>query len=93
MSPVSGTLPVADKCDENIAAQIIPQIRNPECQKIRGDNIAYRFRPSDYVAFEKSIKISYEVLGNSFLAPHFIANMSQERGDDYASIAYWYEMP
>jgi hypothetical protein len=95
MKPVSGTLPVVPACKESIAAQIIPALRNKQCQKIRGDNIAYRFRPSDYVPFEKSIKVSYEILGNTFLAPHFLlsGNLSQERGDDYASIAYWYERP
>jgi len=95
MSPISGTLPVVPACKESIVAQVIPQLRNPECQKIRGDNIAYRFRPSDYVPFEQSIKVSYEILGNSFLAPHaiFSGNLSQERGDNYASIAYWYELP
>ena len=92
MSAVSGTLPVIPPCDETIVAQVVPQLRNKECQKIRGENIAYRFRPSDYVPFEKSIKVSYEILGNSFLAPHLLGNMSQQRGDDYASVAYWYEM-
>ena len=35
----------------------------------------------------------YEVLGISWLAPNsfFTGNLSQHRGDDYASIAYWYE--
>jgi len=93
MSPVSGTLPVIPACKESIVAQIIPILRNKECQKVRGDNIGYRFRPSDYVPFEKSIKVSYEILGNAFLTPHPIGNLSQERGDDYASVAYWYELP
>jgi len=95
LSPVSGTLPLVPKCKESIVAQIIPAFRNKECQKIRGDNIAFRLRPSDYVPFESSIKASYEILGNSFLTPRFLlrGNLSQERGDDYASMAYWYEMP
>jgi hypothetical protein len=94
-APVSGTLPMEEKCKESIAAQIIPAFRNPECQKIWGDNIAYRFRPTDYLPFEKSIKVSYELLGNSFLTTHstISGNLSQERGDKYASIAYWYQEP
>jgi len=94
MSPVSGTLPVVPECDETIAAQIIPSLRNPDCNEITGHNAAYRFRPSDYVPFNSHIKVSYEVLGASWNAPNSIlkGNWSQDRGDDYASIAYWYEL-
>jgi len=96
MNPVSGVLPVVPECKESIAAQIIPQLRNPECQKITGNNIAYRFRPSDYVPFENSIKVSYEIIGAIWYSPNFAiypGNQSQLRGDDYASVAYWYQMP
>jgi hypothetical protein len=94
-STISGTLPVVPECKETIAAQLVPQLRNSECQKIIGHNIAYRFRVSDYVPFDHSIKVSYEVLGASYNAPNgpVKGNLSQHRGDDYASIAYWYEMP
>jgi hypothetical protein len=94
-STISGTLPVVPECKENIAGQLVPQLRNPECQKIIGHNIAYRFRVSDYVPFDRSIKVSYEVLGASYNAPNgpVKGNLSQLRGDDYSSIAYWYEAP
>lgn len=83
MSPVSGTLPV------------VPECKKQECDNITGENIAYRFRPSDYVPFSESIKVSYEVLGISWLSPNafLTGNLSQKRGDDYASIAYWYQLP
>jgi len=95
MSLISGTLPVVPECKESIAAQLIPQLRNPECNKLTGENIAYRFRPSDYVPFASSIKVSYELLGQSWAAPNgpVKGNLSQNRGDDYASMAYWYEAP
>lgn len=95
MSPVSGTLPVVPACKESIVAQLVPQLKNPECQKLTGHNIAYRFRPTDYVPFASSLKVSYEVLGQSWLAPNSFAagNLSQLRGDDYSSIAFWYEEP
>lgn len=95
MSPVSGTLPVVPECKESIAAQILPQLRNPQCNRLTGRNIAYRFRPTDYVPFSRSIKVSYEILGQAWLAPNslFAGNLSQHRGDDYSSIAFWYEAP
>jgi len=95
MSPVSGTLPVVPPCDEPLAAQLIPSLRNPECAYITGHNVSYRLRPSDYVPFDQSIKVSYEILGSSQIAPNsFITgNLSQLRGDDYSSVTYWYEMP
>ncbi len=95
MSLISGTLPVVPPCKETIAAQIIPQLRNAKCNELTGQNIAYRFRPSDYVPFATSIKVGYEVLGQSPAAPNNIikGNLSQHRGDDYASMAFWYEAP
>lgn len=95
LSPVSGTLPVVPECKQPLAAQIIPALLNPDCMTLAGENISYRFRPSDYVPFESSIKVSYEVLGISWKTPNDMlsGNLSQTRGDDYASIAYWYEMP
>lgn len=94
-SPVSGTLPVIPECKETIAAQVVPSLRNPECMDISGHNIAYRFRPTDYVAFSKSIKVSYEVLGSSMTPVNspVKGNWSQWRGDDYSSMAYWYQLP
>ncbi len=94
-APVSGTLPVVPACKETIAAQIIPRLRNPACEKTLGDNIAYRFRLTDYLPFSSAIKTSYEVLGTSWVSPHWIFTfeVSQTRGDDYSSVAYWYELP
>jgi len=95
LSPVSGTLPVIPECKETIVAQLIPSLRNPDCADIIGHNIAFRFRPTDYVAFSRSIKVSYEVLGSSMTPVNnaIAGNWSQWRGDDYASMAYWYEAP
>ena len=93
LSPVSGTLPVVPACDENIAANIIPQLQNPECNKIEGHNILFRFRPTDYISFTSAIKVSYEIVGISMTVTRsiFTGNLSQDRGDDYSSMAYWYE--
>jgi len=96
MNPISGVLPVVPECKESIVAQIIPPLGNPDCQKIEGNNIAYRFRLSDYVPFRDSIKVSYERLGAVWYTPHFYlypGNQSQFRGDDFASVAYWYQLP
>jgi hypothetical protein len=95
MSSISGTLPVVPACQESIVAQVVPQLRNPACNEITGRNIAYRFRVSDYVPFERSLKVSYEILGISWMAPNNFAtgNLSQRRGDDYAGIVYWYQRP
>ncbi len=115
MNPVSGTLPAPPECKETIIAQIFPKLINPKCQKTQGDNIAYRFRPSDYVPFNRSIKVSYEILGAAWPSPNettkpgqpkaddsknkhrenlpILGNLSQFRGDDYASVAYWYQLP
>jgi len=96
MSPVSGTLPVVPECKQSLVAQVIPSLRNKECDQIRGHNLAYRFRVSDYVPFESSIKVSYERLGWVWFNAHFPlypGNLSQFRGDDFASIAYWYQLP
>lgn len=95
-SPVSGTLPVIPECSENYLAGAIPAFRKPECQDIRGKNAAYRFRISDYIPFGKSIRVSYEILGSGWVTPNnpiFEGNLTQERGDDYSSVAYWYEAP
>jgi hypothetical protein len=83
-SPVSGTLPVVPECEGG------PN----KCWDIMGHNAAYRFRPSDYVPFEESIKVSYEILGVAHyeLWKVITGNVSQHRGDDYSSVAYWYEI-
>jgi hypothetical protein len=95
MSMISGTLPRVPPCEENVMAQLVPALRNPECNDLIGHNAAYRFRVSDYVPFARSLKVSYEIIGAAWATPHgFITgNWSQHRGDDYASIAYWYERP
>jgi len=95
-SPVSGTLQEMPDCGEPRAAQVIPLLRKDKCMDIRCANIAYRFRPSDYVPFESSILVTYEILGQSWKTPHLnlpTGNLSQHRGDDYSSVAYWYEAP
>jgi hypothetical protein len=91
MSPVSGTLPVVPDC-KGLARFGVP---NRECEARIGHNIAYRFRPTDYVAFGQSIKVSYEVLGASMTPVNnpVKGNWSQWRGDDYSSMAYWYQLP
>jgi hypothetical protein len=60
-----------------------------------GPNVAFRFRISDYVPFRESIKVSYERQGAVSLKryPGALINQSKTRGDDYASVAYWYELP
>ena len=96
MSPVTGTLPVVPDCGDKAISNYIPQLRSKECKyEITGENVAYRFRPSDYVPFKQSIKVSYEVLGISWDTPTSMiaGNLSQERGDDYASIAFFYLVP
>ncbi len=60
-----------------------------------GPNVAFRFRISDYVPFREYIKVSYERQGAVSLKryPGALINQSKTRGDDYASVAFWYELP
>ena len=62
-----------------------------------GYNVLYRYRPGDYIPFQQSIKVTYERLGltNDWMKryPGAIVNVSHHRGDDYRSVAFWYEMP
>ncbi len=80
MTPISGIL-----------------IKTPEgtAEGETAPNAAYRFRVSDYVPFRESIKVSYERQGAVSVKryPGAYINQSRTRGDDYASVAYWYELP
>ena len=62
-----------------------------------GENVLYRFRPTDFVPFAQSIKVTYERLGSTTnwikRYPGSPVNVSSERGDDYRSVAFWYERP
>ena len=62
-----------------------------------GYNTVYRFRPADFVPFKHSIKATYERLGSTTTRlPRYKGspvNVSTERGDDYRSVAFWYELP
>ena len=59
------------------------------------ENVIFRWRVSDYVPFRQSIKVSYERLASLPLHtryPGSLINLSHTRGDDYASVAFWYEL-
>ena len=62
-----------------------------------GYNALYRYRLGDFVPFRERIKVSYERLGltSTWISryPGSIFNVSQYRGDDYRSVAFWYELP
>ena len=75
------------KPDSDLAARIVGRVGYEHRL------IAYRFRPGDYVPFRESIKVSYEILGHSWKTSRnpFAGSLSQQRGDDYSSVAYWYE--
>ena len=45
--------------------------------------------------FQKSIKVSYERVASlppNYRYPGSLINMTHDRGDDYASVAFWYEL-
>jgi hypothetical protein len=83
-SPISGALQVS-------------KVKRREPQTTYGHNVLYRFRPGDYVPFTRSIKVTYERLGSTTewmkRYPGALINVSHDRGDDYRSVAYWYELP
>ena len=59
------------------------------------ENVVFRWRISDYVPFQKSIKVSYERVASlppNYRYPGSLVNMTHNRGDDYASVAFWYEL-
>lgn len=60
-------------------------------------SVLYRYRPGDYVPFQKSIKVTYERLGSTtdFLKryPGALVNVSHHRGEDYRSVAFFYLLP
>jgi hypothetical protein len=62
-----------------------------------GYNALYRYRPGDFVPFTSGIKVTTEHLGStSDVLPKFPGspvNVSTERGDDFRSVAFWYELP
>lgn len=60
-----------------------------------GYNVLFRYRPGDFVPFRKKIKVTYERLGNTWMKryPGSPVNVTHHRGDDYRSVAYWYEAP
>ncbi len=62
-----------------------------------GYNALYRYRLGDFVPFRDQIKVTYERLGltSTWIKqyPGSIFNVSQHRGDDYRSVAFWYELP
>lgn len=83
-SPVSGAL-LAARRGKKVAPDAI------------GYNTLYRFRQADFVPFKDKIKVTFERLGSTtFLLPRYPGspvNVSTERGDDYRSVAFWYELP
>jgi len=83
-SPISGAL-------------LARRIRTRGPSRLPAYNALYRWRIGDFVPFEKSIKVSFERLGSThrFLRryPGSLVNVSIHRGDDYSSVAFWYELP
>ncbi len=59
-----------------------------------GYNTVYRYRQADYIPFDQTIKVEFERLGMSWYQryPMAFINWTIDRGDDYASVAFWYEI-
>ncbi|HUT55291.1 MAG TPA: glycoside hydrolase family 172 protein [bacterium] len=78
-------------------ALLCPHLKMRAAQTTLGYNVLYRFRPGDLVPFRERIKVTYERLGNTTgwvdRYPGSLANVSHSRGDDYRSVAFWYERP
>lgn len=83
-SPISGTLRVGKRKSK------LPQTT-------QGFNVLYRYRLGDFIPFRENIKVTFERLGmtNNWMKRHplSLVNVSQHRGDDYRSVAYWFELP
>ncbi len=66
-------------------------------QSAVGHNALYRFRLGDYVPFQESIRVTFERWGSTTewmkRYPGAMFNLSHSRGDDYRSVAFWYELP
>jgi len=94
-SPLSGTLPVVPPCKESIVAQVLPSLRQPG---MRGHHRpqhclplpAHRLRGLQQVdqGELRGIGASMTPVNNPIKG-----NWSQWRGDDYSSMAYWYQAP
>ncbi len=71
--------------------------RAEEPQDKKQPHALYRWRLGDFVPFASDIKVTYERLGQTNdMLPRFPGspvNVSHHRGDDYRSVAFWYEMP
>jgi len=52
---------------------------------------AYRWHLSDPVNFEKSLRVEIEHKGVTFNEDGSVKSGFEERSDDYASVAYWYQ--
>ena len=78
-------------------ALLCPHLKKRAAQTTLGYNVLYRFRLGDFVPFRESIKVTYERLGNTTgwvdRYPGSPVNVSHSRGDDYRSVAFWYERP
>jgi hypothetical protein len=83
-NPVSGAL-------------LCPHLKKRAPQTTLGYNVLYRFRLGDFVPFREGVKVTYERLGNTTgwvdRYPGSPVNVSHSRGDDYRSVAFWYETP
>lgn len=81
-SPISGAL-------------LVPHFKKSAPQTAIGYNVLYRFRPGDFAPFRERIKVTYERLASTWIKryPGALVNVTSHRGDDYRSVAYWYELP